>query len=123
MICPSNAALNDYTIPAFNYVYCAGASGKKLGSLPHSASTQIIFGEGATNINKGAYMFVQGGGGFPARTDIPIRSWNTIYAHHENVANLLWMDGHADSRTVKDIYKNDQDGWLRGIEKNTWTIW
>lgn len=123
MICPSNTFLNDYTKPAFNYVYCLAASGKKLGSLPHSASTQIILGDGATNINKGAYRFIQSGGGIPDRTAPPVKAWNTIYAHHENVANLLWLDGHADSHTPQEIYNNDQNGWYKNIDKNTWTIW
>ncbi len=94
-LCPTHsnkAGYSGYGLPAFSYVMNLQSCGRKLSSLKKSFSRQSIV---ADSIDLGGVCQYWQAAGL---ADSAVNRWNTIYAWHQNLANMLWMDGHVEPR-------------------------
>ena len=118
-ICPSMTEKGDALIPstyAMNSqqdVWTGVLSPHKGSSLPHSYSDQLVFADGAVDLDKYNSYYVHGNANDNAtlKTVIPNLSFYTIRMIHNRKANAAWLDGHCAPVTTNDL-QMDLDGFI-----------
>ena len=122
-LCPSMSKYgvayipNTYLLNTMQDAYTGDCQPKKLSSLKHNASIQLVFVDGATDIDNNIYIIA----GWQATNSITLEVnrycfWN-IRAIHRGLANASFLDGHVESKTVQDFQKDYQSYENSGFMK------
>ena len=126
-----NIFIDRYSVPQFSFAK------KKVSSLRHSASEQIVFADGATDleprvVNPGIILASFGTpllkAGFPysgsPNRDVPNLNWATIRFLHNRTANVSWLDGHVSAISYSQLIKNHVIDMKKTNSKfNSWICW
>ena len=124
-VCPSAAKLGWYA-PTINDTYVMNSQwdatgntygSQKLCTLRHSASTQSVLADGATDLLDSAYFYVNGA--VASNDNI---NWATIRMQHNKRSNTVWLDGHVQPLTTDDLKADAAEIARRGYDPGVPTI-